>query len=68
MIATTLTITLGWWILPAVLTLIFGYLAFKPEEQCGGCYEYIGDAIGAIFKLLWLIPLLISWLIYFIIF
>ena len=61
MLALSLTITGGWWILPTLITIICMLLMFRP------IYDYFG--IGTLFQFIYcLFPILIAWLIYFIIF
>ena len=54
-----MTITLGFWLIPVVLTL-FGLAAmFRPYEG-GGDFDF-----GAIFRVLWLLPIAFVWVVYF---
>ncbi len=58
-----MTIELGWWMLPAVLTVIMLMIMFKtPKSNCD--VMGLGAAMDGIFSLLLLIPILLMWLIY----
>lgn len=60
----TFTITFGWWILPVVLTLICLGFMFRPLQKTGGYFQ----GLDVIFRIVWVIPILNVWLVYFIIF
>lgn len=63
------TVTLGWWVLPAAVTLIaFGwYGAWEDRQPPPSDYGAIGDGLARMLLLaLALIASLIAWLIYFI--
>ena len=57
-----MTITVGWWLVPLVLTVIMGAIMFRPY-QSSGAYDFT-----SIFRLGWLIPILALWVIYLAIF
>lgn len=65
----TVTITFGWWLIPAIITLICLYFIFgiwfdQKNTSSGlfdGVFEFIASLIVAI-------PALLSWLVYFIVF
>lgn len=57
----TFTITWGWWILPVVLTLYCLWRIFRPIPHAD---SGIGDAIAMLFRLFWLIPVLLGWIVY----
>jgi hypothetical protein len=55
-----MTISLGWWLIPTVITIILLAVTLYPSRQTG-----FGDAIiGAFEFLAALIVILISWLIW----
>jgi hypothetical protein len=54
-----LTITIGWWILPALITLFC--LAILVTQGGGGSGDF-GDGLGCAFML---IPILFVWCVYF---
>ena len=65
----TFTIALGWWIAPTLVTLFCLYMFFRPDKNNYGNNWIawgIGQGIEAMFRILWAIPALIAWLIYFI--
>lgn len=58
-----MTITLGWWMIPFIITLALMIpiiTAFNDKSDRYG--------IGGVFSLLFLIPILLSWVIYLAIF
>jgi hypothetical protein len=52
-------ITIGLWILPALLTLACAGLMLRPYQRSGD-YDF-----GAIFRLFWLLPIGFIWAAYF---
>lgn len=52
-------ITIGIWIIPAMLTLACAAMMLRPY-QSSGAYDF-----GAIFRLFWLIPIALIWCAYF---
>lgn len=57
--------------IPILFSLLFLYLAFGPfkkkEKRYIGDYGFIGgiaDSFGSLLKLLWLIPFLLTWVVY----
>lgn len=55
-----ITITLGWWIIPTLITIVAVGLAFWPRESGGGYPDF-----GAAFlMLLAIIAALVAWVIY----
>lgn len=61
-----LIITLGWWIVPLIITIVILGIMFRPVESCGNDFWGFGTAIECLFRLFWMIPLLFVWLVYFI--
>ena len=53
-----LTITLGWWVVPCLLTLVGLGLMLRPYHSSGS-YDF-----GLLLRLFWLIPISLVWLIY----
>jgi hypothetical protein len=53
-----MTITIGLWIIPTIITFILLGVMFRPDHSSGD-YNF-----GAIFRLLWLIPIFAVWMIY----
>lgn len=60
----TVTISSWWWIIPTIPTLICLAFMFRPLQKTGGYFS----GLDAVFRLVWLIPILFVWLVYFIIF
>jgi len=56
-------ITVGYWIIPTIITIIFLCLMFRPltPEARGG---YFGGSLDALFRTFWFIPILVTWVIY----
>lgn len=52
------TITIGWWIIPVILTLGMLGMTLRPWES-EGPYD-----ISFLFRILWLIPILFVWVVY----
>lgn len=62
-----MTITLGYWLLPLLVTVASGVWAFWPEPPSYGDYNF-GGALVSLAKLgLGVIASLLAWLLYFII-
>lgn len=57
----SLTLTIGWWIIPVILTLICLSRMLRQSEEDWGIFF----GFAALFRLFWLIPILFIWLIYF---
>ena len=57
-----MNIVVGWWVVPLIITIGFLFKLFGGEKRTGN-YDFSG-----IFTLLWIVPILVVWLIYFIIF
>lgn len=58
-----MSITLGWWMIPAALTLL---LWFGGRRMLGGCESSGGDySLGGIVEVFLLVPILLAWLVYF---
>lgn len=55
-----MTIHLGWWLIPAIITII-GLIIISKETNGGGSYAAIGNFIVAAF---YAIPILVMWIIY----
>jgi hypothetical protein len=57
--------TVGYWVIPLLISAFFAFMLFRPipSDAKGGYF----DGLNYIFRLLWLIPILITWLIYFMI-
>lgn len=53
-----MTITIGLWIVPVIITLVIGAVMCRPYRSCG-TYDF-----GFIFRLFWLIPICIVWMLY----
>ncbi len=53
-----MNITIGIWIIPTIITVILLGVMFRPDRS-GGDYNF-----GAIFRLLWIIPICVTWMIY----
>lgn len=53
-----MNITIGLWIIPTVITLGLLGVMFRPY-QGSGQYDF-----GAIFRVLWLVPIFAVWMIY----
>lgn len=66
MLALGLTITFGWWILPALISLFIAVMIFRPfEKEYGSEAAWgIGMALQSVGRVLWLIPLLLTWVVY----
>jgi len=67
-----LTITLGWWILPLVISVacfLFAYLIYRRETNgVNNVGNIIGGMVFFIYHSIALFVSLVSWLIYFVIF
>ncbi len=57
-----MTITIGAWIIPLVISLILFVIMIRPNPNGGGFMD-----MTPIVRLLWMIPILGVWLVYFII-
>ena len=57
-----MNILISWWVIPFALSLYCLYEMFRPYKRSGD-WDF-----GDIFRVLWVIPILIIWLVYFIIF
>ncbi len=55
-----MTITIGWWLLPALVSATCVVAAFRPYRR-HGAYDF-----GAILRGFWLIPALAVWVVYFV--
>lgn len=55
-----MTVTIGWWIVPLILTIGFLIAMFWPEERVS---QY--DFVTPLLRLLWIVPILLVWLFYF---
>lgn len=57
----SIVLTLGWWLIPTILSIyiIYKMYKFNSENSGGGPYDF-----SPIFSLLFLIPILIIWIIY----
>lgn len=55
--ALTLTISLGWWILPAVITAILGVIVIREEAGSTGMLSGLGYILMAV-------PILFVWCLY----
>ena len=53
-----MTITIGLWIIPTIITIILLGVMFRPDRS-SGAYNF-----GAIFRLLWIVPICVVWMIY----
>ena len=53
-----MTITIGLWTIPAIITLVLLCLMFRPCQRSGQ-YDF-----GVIFRLFWLIPIGAVWMLY----
>lgn len=53
-----MTITISTWIIPTIITVILLCIMFRPDRS-SGTYNF-----GAIFRLLWIIPICATWMIY----
>lgn len=53
-----LTITVGWWVIPGLLTAACLVMMFRPYQSCGS-YDF-----GLLFRVLWLAPIAVVWLVY----
>ncbi len=64
MITLALTFTFGPGIIPAIISLILLFIMFRPmsREDTAG---YFGGGLTALFRLFWLIPILLTWTIFF---
>lgn len=58
----TLTVYLGWWLLPLALTIAAWVPTFRYEPQRGG---YLPDIGGAFYALLSLLATCFTWMVYF---
>lgn len=48
--------------IPVLITIFFLYLMFRPLEQCNGQFPL--ELVEAFFRLLYIIPICINWIIY----
>lgn len=53
-----MTITIGLWIIPALITLALVCVMLRPYQRSGQ-YDF-----GQIFRLFWLIPIAAVWMVY----
>lgn len=60
----SISINFGWWIVPAIFTLASLYFMLRPSAHKK--YWGLDTELGFLVELLWLIPILVSWLVYFI--
>ena len=54
----SMTITLGWWLLPTFLTSVMLFMVFRPIHG-GGPFD-----LTPMIRSLWLIPILFVWVVY----
>lgn len=52
-------LTIQFWTIPTIITVIFLFIMFRPYHT-SHMYDF-----GQIFRLFWLIPICITWVIYF---
>lgn len=57
-----MTITIGAWIFPLIITIVLLVVMYN-NTVSGGPYD-----LGPLLALFWVVPILISWLIYFMIY
>jgi hypothetical protein len=57
-----MTITIGWWVIPLLISLVFLGLIFRRNDQQVGGYWNIDPT--PLFRMLWFIPLLLTWVVY----
>lgn len=73
----TITLSLDWWLAPAIVTAICLLLMVWPRSRkreqptYGDNWTTLGigllfDGLNEVFRLFWIIPILVAWLIYFI--
>lgn len=68
-ISKTITVTFGWWILPAVITLICALSIWKVwANQTNTSSGWFDGVAETIITIILAVPPLVAWLIYFIIF
>lgn len=53
-----MTITIGTWIIPTIITIILTCIMFRPNQGSGAC------AFELLLRLFWMIPICIVWIIY----
>lgn len=51
-----------------IITAICLYMMMRPLNTYDGAIGFMGEAFEFLFRLFWLLPVLVAWLIYFIIF
>lgn len=59
-----MTITIGWIIIPIIITIVCLFFVFRPLEY----KESITSGMELIFRIFWLIPILFCWVVYLLIF
>lgn len=59
-----MSIAIGWWAIPAFVTIAALYVAFREQPASSGNDYGAGAVIGAMFIMLALIVSLIAWLIW----
>lgn len=64
MMLAAISITLGWWLIPTIITIILLAIIFRPIEYSGG---YFGGGLEAMFRCFWFIPMFVVWIIYLVI-
>jgi len=59
-----MTITIGWWAIPLVVSLILFLIMTRPNRNApsGGGWWSIDPT--PLFRMLWLIPILLTWIVY----
>lgn len=53
-----MTITIGLWIIPTLITVVMLGIMFRPYQR-SGAYDF-----GQILRLLWIIPIMAVWTFY----
>jgi hypothetical protein len=55
-----MTITISLIVIPIILTLVLLGIMFRPSRSSSNCFD-----LTPVFRLLWVIPMLVVWLVYF---
>ncbi len=61
-----MTLTLGWWLIPAIITIFCVYKIYRTNGITGSSsMSGVGSAIEGLIMVAWFVPALLAWVIYF---
>ena len=60
-----MNIHVSFWLIPVLISICCLAIMFRPQKKHGGDWGYMADMLGGAFRLFWLIPISMTWAIYF---